>query len=61
MPWIVRSIERIQVELATHRDPTNRRAQQLRSVADVVVLPGLGHRARKLYESAPRLKFLLAD
>jgi hypothetical protein len=38
-----------------------RRYRELGGVAEIVVLPGLGHGGHELYESAPLLKFLLAD
>jgi pimeloyl-ACP methyl ester carboxylesterase len=38
-----------------------RRYRDLGGVAQIVVIPGLGHGGHELYESEPLLKFLLAD
>jgi pimeloyl-ACP methyl ester carboxylesterase len=49
------------VPLAANSEELARRYRQLGGDVEIVTLPGLGHGGQELYESAPLLKFLLAD
>lgn len=49
------------VPLTANSSELARHYRELGGVAEIVVLPGLGHGGRELYESEPLLKFLLAD
>jgi pimeloyl-ACP methyl ester carboxylesterase len=49
------------VPMSANSTELARRYRALGGLAEIVVLQGLGHGGRELYESAPLLKFLLAD
>lgn len=49
------------VPMSANSTELARRYQELGGEAEIVVLSGLGHGGRELYESAPLLKFLLGD
>jgi pimeloyl-ACP methyl ester carboxylesterase len=49
------------VPMSANSTELARRYRELEGVAEIVVLPGLGHGGHELYESALLLKFLLAD
>ncbi len=49
------------VPMSANSTELARRYRELGGLAEIVVLPGLGHGGQELYESTPLLKFLLAD
>jgi pimeloyl-ACP methyl ester carboxylesterase len=49
------------VPMSANSTELARRYRELGGVAEIVVIEGLGHGGQELYESAPLLKFLLAD
>jgi pimeloyl-ACP methyl ester carboxylesterase len=49
------------VPMSANSTELARRYHELGGAAEIVVIPGLGHGGRALYESEPFLKFLLAD
>jgi hypothetical protein len=49
------------VPMSANSTELARRYREFGGVAEIVVLPGLGHGGNELYESEPLLRFLLAD